>query len=386
MKHFEFEIKTKIKFGLGISVNLNKYLKEFSFKRIGIIIDSKILDLSIIKNIFEKLNNNGFDIKIWKYDLNAEPSYDDLDRIKNKFMENKIPLIDCFVGIGGGSVMDFAKGLATLVVNREKSIFYKGFPININESLPTITIPTVSGTGSEVTYNAVFIDKKNKVKMGINTINNYPLLTILDPKLTLSCPISITSSTGMDGLVHTMESYESIYSNFLIKMFSRNAFNLLFNGLSKIIDDPTNIEIRSNLMLGSYLAGIAVNFGGGPIGALSYPLGVHFNVPHGIAGAVYLPYIIEHNINNGCDYSELYDLIDNTDKSISKNKKNKLFSEKFFELRDILNIPSDLKSFGVNEDNINILLEEIKKFKGAFDENPVLFTLEDGENLLKKLI
>ena len=386
---FEFNLKTKVKFGVRTATNLGRYLKELSFRKIGIIVDPGVYSLEYMKEVLENIKEGGFSkVEIWEYNLNAEPDYDSLDQIKIHFLDrNSRPTVDCFIGIGGGSAIDFAKGLSTLMTNPGKAITYRGFPTNIKPSVPTIAVPTTAGTGSEVTYNAAFIDLKDKRKLGINTMYNFPVLAILDPILTLSCPKSVTVSSGMDALVHTLESYAACQSNPLTKVFAKEAFNLIFNNLHKVLDDPKSIEIRANLQLGAYLAGISlINSGAGPAGALSYPLGVHFKVPHGFAGAVFLPYIVKHNVKKGYDYSELYDLIENTDKSINGKEKNQLFAEKLVELCNKLGVPSTLRVFNVDENNIGILLEETEHLDKAFAQNPIPFSVEDGKGLLMKLI
>jgi len=385
---FEFNLRTKTRFGVGLATKLGEYLEELSFSRVGIIIDSGVQKTDYGRKVLENIEEREFDaVKVWIYDLGAEPDYDSLDMVKPIFIgENSIPLVDCFVGIGGGSVIDFAKGLATLVVNPGKAMEYRGFPKNLNPSLPTIAVPTTAGTGSEVTYNAVFINWHDKKKLGINTIYNFPVLAILDPKLTLSCPKSVTVSAGADALVHALESYTARQSNSLTRIFAREAFKMIFNNLSKVLGYPSNIEIRANLQLGAYLAGISLmNSGSGPAGALSYPLGVHFRVPHGYAGGVFLPHIIKFNVEKGYDYSELYDLIENVDKSKRKEEKNHLFSQKLFKLCDSLEIPSSLSSFGVSESNIDILLKETENLGKAFAQNPIPFSVENGKKLLMEM-
>lgn len=384
----EFKLKTKMRFGAGISSNLGKYLKEFNFEKVGIIVDSSISNLPVVTDIFDGIDSEGIKTIIWEYNLGFEPDYDSLDKIKKRFIdENNESLVDCFVGIGGGSVIDFAKGLATLVKNPGLAINYRGFPKDIVPPIPTIVVPTTAGTGSEATYMAVFINKADKLKRGINTEYNYPYLAILDPKLTVSCPKSVTASTGIDGLVHTLESYVAVQSNVITKNFAREAFRLLFNNLNKVVDFPEDIEVRGNLQIGSYLAGISLmNSGSGIGGVLSAPTSAHFGVPHGIAGGILLPYAIDFNVKNGYDYSELYDLIDGVDKSISKKEKNKLFSKKIFELCRKLDVPKNFKSFGINKDNIDVLLKETEKREKGLAQNPIPFSVEDGKKLLLKIM
>lgn len=385
---FEFNLKTKTKLGVGEALNLGKYLDELSLKKLGVIIDSAIFELPYTKKILRKLQKGFSKVKVWKYDLMAEPDYDSLDKIKLLFLDkNSKSTVDCFVGIGGGSVIDFAKGLATLTVNPGKAIKYRGFPTNINPPLPTVALPTTAGSGSEITYNAVFINLKDKKKLGINTLYNFPALAILDPCLTLSCPKSVTVSSGLDALVHTLESYAARQSNLLSRIFAKRAFKLIFNNLFRILNNPKNLEIRASLQLGAYLAAISLlNSGSGPAGALSYSLGVHFKVPHGLAGGVFLPHIIKHNVKRGYDYSELYDLIDGIDTTLNKQKKNQLFSKKMFLLCKNLGVPATLKDFNVHKNNIDVLLKDVEGFEMAFAQNPVPFSIRNGKKLLTEMI
>ncbi|MCK4365551.1 MAG: iron-containing alcohol dehydrogenase [Thermoplasmatales archaeon] len=384
----EFNLKTKMRFGAGISTDLGKYLKEFNLQRVGIIVDSAISKLPVVNEIFENLNKEGIKTIKWEYDLGFEPDYTSLDIARKQFVNDKNePLVDGFVGIGGGSVMDFSKGLSTLTVNPGPAINYRGFPKDLKKPLPTIVMPTTAGTGSEATYMAVFINKEDKLKRGINTMYNFPLMAILDPKLTVSCPKPVTVSTGIDGLVHALESYVAVQSNYLTKIFARDAFKLLFNNLNKVLDNPKDVNVRGNLMLGSYLAGISLmNSGSGIGGVLSAPTSAHFGVPHGIAGGILLPYAIEFNVKNGYDYSELYDLIDGVDKSIDKKEKNKLFSKRIFELCRKLDIPTNFKDYGINKDNIDVLLKETEKREKGLAQNPIPFSVEDGKKLLLKIM
>jgi alcohol dehydrogenase len=386
---FDFNLKTNAKFGTEKALHLAQYIKELSLSKPGIIIDGGIAGLEYPRKILSALENDSdLTVKTWVYNLRYEPDYDSLDRIKMLFLDAAgKPVTDCFVGIGGGSVIDFAKGLSTVVVNPGKAVQYKGFPVHIHPSLPTIAIPTTAGTGSEVTYNAVFTDNEQKKKLGINTRNNYPALAILDPLLTVNSPMSVTVSSGMDALVHTLESYAAVQSNPLSRIFAREAFFMIFNNLFLVKDYPKDCEIREKIQYGAYLAGISlINSGSGPSGALSYPLGVHFKVPHGIAGAVFIPHIIRHNVQAGYDYSELYDLINGVDRSLSKASKNEQFAEKVFLLCKKLDVPEKLSGFGVNASTVHLFLADIDALERAFAQNPVPFTVEEGKKLVRSMI
>lgn len=386
---FDFNVKTNARFGPYKALKLPEYLSGLSLSRIGLVIDGGISGLEYVGKVRAALEGSpGFTVKTWVYDLRHEPDYDSLDRIKALFLDPAgKPLVDCFVGIGGGSVIDFAKGLSTVTVNPGKAVQYKGFPENIRPPLPTIAIPTTAGTGSEVTYNAVFTDNSTRKKLGINTRLNYPVLAILDPVLTVNSPPSVTVSSGMDALVHTLESYAAVQSNTLSRIFAKEAFRHVFNNLFRVKGEPGNVEVRSKIQFGAYLAGISlINAGSGPAGALSYPLGVHFKVPHGIAGAVFIPHIVRHNVSRGYDYSELYDLIDGADHSLQMKAKNEEFSEKLFVLCRELAVPDTLRGFGVDEKTVNVLCTEAESLKKAFGQNPVEFSVDDAKALLRTMV
>jgi len=385
---FEFNLRTKTRFGVGSARNLGTYLEELSYRRIGVVVDSAVASQPYVCEVLDGLSAKGFSVTTSAYDLNAEPDYAALDRIKTRFIDpSGLPLVDCFVGIGGGSVIDFAKGLATLVVNSGNAITYRGFPKGITPSLPTIAIPTTAGTGSEVTYNAVFIDWKEKKKLGINTMHNFPALAILDPLLTLSCPKSVTVSSGMDAVVHSIGSWASPQSNPLTRMFAREAFGKLYGSLLRVLDDPSNIGIRANIQFGAYLASISLmNSTSDPAGVLSYPLGVEFRVPHGIAGGVFLPHIVEHNVRMGFDYSELYSRIDGARMDQDRAGRNLHFSGLIHELSRKLDVPESLRTFGVNEGNVHLLLQAAEQRAKSFELNPVPFTVDDAKRLIMKLV
>lgn len=387
--HFEFNLRTKTKFGVGEALNLGRYLIDLSFTRVGVILDSAILNLDYTQKILDSIKCSNPDVlQLWVYDLNAEPDYETLDQVKSLFLDsNSRSTVDVFIGIGGGSVIDFAKGLATVVVNPGKAIQYRGFPKDLIQPLPTVALPTTAGTGSEVTYNAVFIDWKDNLKLGINTMYNFPIMAILDPLLVSTCPKNVALSSGLDALVHAMESYMSVKANSLTRMLSREAFSLIFNNIAGVVFEPENIDGWAKMQLGAYLAGIALfNTGSGPTGAMSYSLGVHFKVPHGIAGGIFLPYVVEHNVKLGLDLSDLYYCIDGVDIMTDSNTKSDIVSNSFFDLYGKLNINLNLCQFGVNESNVKILLENLKKYDVAFQQNFVPFTIRDGQKILKLLL
>lgn len=378
----EFLLNSNMRHGTGELGNLSSYLEDMGFKNIALIIDKAILDVEYVKNMVSKCRNNFKRCEVLVYKLQGEPTYDYLDECSVIMRKHKD--LDVIVGIGGGSVIDLAKGIAVLMKNKGSGIDYRGFPKNINRPLPVVAIPTTAGTGSDATYNAVFTDSKAGKKLGINTTMNFPVLSILDPKLISTCPRDVVASSGMDALTHAMESFVSKRATLISRIYSIEAIRLLIPNLEKVLDFPEDINIKGNLQLGAYLAGIALfNASSGPAGALSYLLGTWYKVPHGTAGAIFLPHIHRFNFENGYyDYSILYDAI-NKDDGKSRKDKADYITDRIFFLNKKLGIKGDLSSYGVKKEDIKRFEQEaLTTIKAAFSFNPI----EMKESDIKKLL
>ncbi|MFH2106779.1 MAG: iron-containing alcohol dehydrogenase [Candidatus Micrarchaeota archaeon] len=381
---FRFKLRTDARFGVGMAEKLGELLKEKGYSNPIILIDTGVINLPSIKKIVEETGKTCKVLKVFENKV-PEPTYGSLDEARTHF-EGLKP--DCVVGIGGGSTLDLAKGIATLMTNPGKGLLYRGFNLVKTLPLPVIAIPTTAGTGSEATFNAVFTEKSEKKKMGINTEYNFPVLAILDPVLITSCPKKVAVGSGMDAIVHTLESFVANASTPTSRMYAKQAFALLFNNLEKAVKDPKDIEAQSKVLLGSHYAGISlVNSGAGPAGAMSYPLGTYFDVPHGIAGAMFIPHVVKMNVDKGCNtYNQLYDLIDGADHGLSEEEKANEFSKEFTRFCNALDVPKKLNVFGVKKSDKELLQREAAVLKGAFGMNPVPFGEKEVQELLDMLI
>jgi len=365
---FQFEVNTKIYAGKHEALNIKKYLKDNNIKSPFLVIDRAVFNTEYGKDFIEKADLDA--ILVYS---EAEPTYELLESYREETNKTKSKAV---IGLGGGSVMDFAKGLAFLATNKKPALEYRGFPTGHKKPLPIVTIPTTAGTGSEVTYNAVFINAQTQQKLGINTKDCFPTFSILDPVFIQSCPKPVIVSSGLDALTHAIESYGATKANDITRAMSHKAMELILFWLGMIKSIKNDIMIAEKLQYGAYLAGMALmNSGSGPSGALSYYLGPRFNVPHGLAGAIFLPYVTEYNEANGVKYPKFnpeyvggltYDI---------------------FDLYDKLNFDyKTLEHFGVTKDNLPKLLEGIEKLQPAFDQNPVPFKTKNAENIIRRLM
>ena len=380
---FNFWLKTDVRFGEGIVQGLPEILQSWNVKRVAVIADAGVKSNQHVQALKDKLNST-FDTVTWVESGVAEPDYDYLDEFKKSFSAD----YDVMIGIGGGSTLDLAKAVSVLVTNPGKAIEYRGFDLIKNPGIPLVAIPTTAGTASEVTPNAVFTDTNEMRKFGINTNLYVPRLALLDPLMTISCPRSVTVSAGIDAIVHTIESYAAKRTNPMTRMFAREAFQLLFSGLPAVVADPDNVELRAKVQRGAFCAGIGLmNSGAGPAGALSYPLGVHFKVPHGLAGGVFISRVARFNAERGfTDYADLYDLIEGADKSLSPEEKSVKFCDELDKLLKELEVPDTLSPFGVQESDLPNLAQQTMLLIGALDQNPVPFNIKEVEYVLGRLV
>ncbi len=381
---FSFKVATELQYGVGCSRSIGTFLADRGYTRVSVLVDEGVAtNSSYYREIFGLLDSDGRQIHVEVLRGTEEPDYDYLDDVVAAFCPIETDII---IGIGGGSCLDITKAVAVLLTNPGKGVDYRGFDKVVNPGIPTIAIPTTAGTGSEVTINAVFTDKHEKKKLGINGRYLNATFALLDAEWTMSCPLSVAVSSGMDALTHTLESFMCKKSNLLTRTFSREAFRQIYTALPALIDDPQNHEKRQQILLGSYLAGIALfNSGSGISGALSYPIGVHYKVPHGIGGGIFLASVVEYNVAKGyLEYAELLDLVEPSP-GISVEEKNQRFAKRLRALSDLLDVPRYLDQWGITIENVSEVAKLMLPLQAAFDQNPVPFAADhDALAMLKK--
>ncbi len=375
-----FLVNTDLNFGVGIIDKADNIIESKGFRKILLILDKNVQNNIEITNFRKRLSEK-IQTDLFLNEM-SEPDYDYLDSFCERIKAGEGPKeYDLIVAVGGGSTLDLAKGAAVVLKNGGPAINYKGFPKINTAPIPVVAIPTLAGTGSEIAYNAVFTDNQKQNRLGINTELNYPILSIVDPALSLSAPKSAVISGALDCFGHIMESYISINANHFTQELSKSAFELWFKGVNKFIEENDDVEGRSYLFSASILANMVLNnVGSGLGGSFSYPLGALYGVPHGIGEGIFIPYLVKFYINHGYHvYDELHDIIPGTDKSISSPKKNEDFVNQLEIIFDKLEVPKSLSIWGIGKEDINILQSEIE---GAFHEAPVEFTVDDFRKMI----
>ena len=256
-----------------------------------IITDAGIKKLGLTKRLESALKDAGIHYAIYDQVV-ANPTTKNVDEALDMYYDQNCSAI---IGFGGGSSMDCAKAVGARVAKPNQSLARMKGILKVHKKLPLlIAIPTTAGTGSETTLACVIVDSETRHKYVINDFPLIPRYAVLDPKVTLSLPPFITATTGMDALTHAVEGYIGNSTTVATKKEALMAVSLIFQNLENAFKDGSNIEARRNMLKASYYAGCAFTKSYvGYVHAIAHSLGGEYNVPHGLANAILLPFVLE---------------------------------------------------------------------------------------------
>ncbi len=279
----------KARFGPGVVSQIGEIAASLGVKRGVLVTDASMEEHGYTDRVEQYLLEAGIECCVFA-GVEPEPSVETTDAVAELAREHECQLV---VGLGGGSCLDVAKAVSVLITNEGSAAAYQGLGLVKKPGVPKILIPTTAGTGSEVTFTSVLIRKSDGVKGGINDDALYAEYCLLDPELTLSLPPFHTAATGMDALTHALEAYTSKQATPLSDMFAEEALRRIGRNIRVATFNGKDLAARSEMLLASYYAGIALaNAGVGACHALAYPLGGMFGVPHGVANALLIPYVV----------------------------------------------------------------------------------------------
>ncbi len=287
-----FRTVPRIVMGPGALSRLADEVKALKAKKVLIVTDQGLIDAGLVKQAQDVLEKADIQYAVFG-DVEADPRYEIVaDCVAMIRGENT----DLVIGFGGGSPIDIAKVSAVMATNEGPIAEYFGIDLVPRPGLPTLIIPTTAGTGSEVTPIAILSDHTEKLKKGIVSPHLFPAIALLDPELTLGLPSRVTAATGMDALIHAIESYISKNATSISDMLARQAMQLIAKNIRTAYADGRNLEARGNMLEGSLLAGMAFCTAGvTAVHAFAYPIGAEFHIPHGVANSIMLTPVMEFN-------------------------------------------------------------------------------------------
>lgn len=319
-------------------------------------------------------------------DVEPEPS---IENVESVYREQIAPFApDAVLSIGGGSVLDAAKLFAVRLTNAQPLREWLGIDLIASPGVPLILVPTTSGTGSEVTPNAIVTLPDEALKVGIVSRHLLPQLVILDATLTLDLPKPITAATGMDAFIHALESYISTKANPVSDMYAMESMRLIGANLLEAYDNGQSLKAREAMLLGSMYGGLALTAAGtAAVHALAYPLGGMFNVTHGVANSMLLPHVMQFNRDaieaRLANVAHALAVAHHDDSDAQAAEK---LLARIREWTAALAIPQDLRRFGVSEDHLDALAVAASKVKRLLGNNPKPLSLDDIKAIYRRLL
>jgi alcohol dehydrogenase class IV len=308
------------------------------------------------------------------------------------------------VGIGGGSVMDFAKVASQLLRHGGDVRDLYGENLVAEPGIPLITVPTTGGTGAEVTCIAVVYDAERGMKVGVASPYLEPAMAIVDPELTLTCPPGLTAATGADALTHLVEAFTGraknpdpaqieshlyVGKNLLTDLYCRHGLSLADTAFARVVADPSDLSARTDKMMAAFSAGMAINTAGtAGAHAIQSPIGALTHTAHGLGVGALLPYVMRYNLPTRLEeFAEIGRILHVAPAGGSVEAKAHAGIQRIEELLDTLGCPLNLKALGLEPDQFEYVADQALLATRLTANNPrdldrvgVLAILERGYN------
>lgn len=348
MNPFVFNTSKSIQFGPGLVAKIGDLAAAHIGRRIMLVTDPGMIATGIVEKAVESLTAAGATVVLFK-DVAADPPE---AVILAAAGQAKSAEVEGVIGLGGGSSLDVAKLVALLALGKEELKDVYGVGNVRGARLPLMLVPTTAGTGSEVTPISIVTTGTNE-KMGVVSPVILPDIALLDPELTLGLPPHITAATGIDAMVHAIEAYASASANNnpISRMLATQALTLMGRSVLTAVHEGSNMEARSDMLLGSMLAGQA--FANSPVAAvhaLAYPLGGHFHIPHGLSNALVLPHVLRFNSKTAPrPYAELAPFAFPDMADLQGQEAAEAFCERLAELSKACGLQQSLREMGIAE-------------------------------------
>ncbi|MFC0562259.1 iron-containing alcohol dehydrogenase [Halalkalibacter alkalisediminis] len=364
--------------GEGSLGTLPELIRSKKIQSVLIVTDKGIVTLGLLDLLLKGLEANRIAYVIYDQTV-PNPTIDNIEEALELFHLNECQGIIAF---GGGSPMDCAKGVGARVARPKKTIAQMKGELKVRKEIPLlIAVPTTSGTGSEATVAAVISNRKTKEKFVIVDPVLIPHIAVLDPLLTVNLPKHITATTGMDALTHAIEAYIGRSNTKETRQYCREAIKLIFENLYTAYSDGTNIHARTNMQQASYLAGVAFTRAYvGNIHAIAHTLGGYYSVPHGLANAVIMPFVLKYYGKSvHLSLAELADLVGISESHETAEEKANKFIHAIEKLNEDMEIPT--KVSGILEHDIPVLAERALKEANPLYPVPMILTREEMVHL-----
>ena len=376
---YQYNFPTTIRFGTGASKELGDYLTKNGLSKPLIVTDPLVAQLGFFKDIVANLKKQNKSVEVF-FDIHKNPVKSDVYKGTDAFDGHDR---DCIIGIGGGAALDVARAIVLRINHREDLFKYDdliGGDVYVTNDVPHfITIPTTSGTGSEVGRSAIIADDATHQKKILFSPKLLAKIVFADPDLTMGLPPSVTAATGMDALTHNMEAYLAKMPHPLCEGIALEGISLISQSLERAVNKP-DLESRSKMLIASMMGAIAFQKGLGVVHSLAHPLSSLLDTHHGLANAVNIPYGMEYNV---AGFEDKFRRIARTLEL--KEESGEGVVRYLFELNDSISIPRRLRDIGVGESHIETLAD-LAFADFAHPNNPKPVTREDFKLLYQRAL
>ena len=284
-------------FGAGARRMLADEFRGRGYVRAFVVTDKDLIRFGVAGKVTGVLDEAGIAYEIFS-DLKPNPTVKNVQAGVEAFCRSGA---DAIVAIGGGSAMDTAKAVGSSAANPAVGdvVSREGTAPTANRSVPVFALPTTAGTAAEVTINYVITDEANTKKMVCVDPKDIPAVAIIDAELMAAMPRGLTAATGMDALTHAIEGYITKGAWTLTDMFELKAVELIARWLPAAVENGADTEAREGMAVAQYIAGMGFsNVGLGLVHGMAHPLGAFYDIPHGVANALLLPYVMQYNMES----------------------------------------------------------------------------------------
>ncbi len=377
MTNFIFNTTKSIVSQAGACARMAEIAGPVLGKRVVLVTDKGVRSLGLADPALASLSAAGIEVAVFD-DVAADPPEHNILALVDFVRAHKATGI---LAIGGGSPMDVAKVAALLAESGESLSDVYGVNVAKGPRLPLVLVPTTAGTGSEVTPIAI-ITTGDAEKKGVVSPLLLPDIAILDAELTIGLPPAVTAATGIDAMVHAIESYASASANNnpISRGLARQALRLLGGNIREAVFNGQNRDARGAMLLGSLLAGQA--FANSPVAAvhaLAYPIGGHFHIPHGLSNALVLAHVLRFNLSHASEvYAEIAADAFPELAGLPAETRAAAFIEALSELGRELQIPQRLRDVGIPRDALEMMARDAMKQTRLLINNPRELTEADA--------
>jgi alcohol dehydrogenase class IV len=382
-KTYALHLPTRILFGVGTALQVGIEASRLGISHALVVTDSGLVQTEIPGTITKALDDAGVKWTLFG-DVEPNPSIGTIMKGVDVYARQGC---DGLIAVGGGSPMDAAKAMGFVATNGGDIREYFGADKIKKPLPPLVAIPTTCGTGSEVTQFAVVTDTEKHFKMGIGSPHNIPKVAIVDPSLLAKLPSTMVASTGMDALCHAIESYTSQAAQFLSDAFSLRAIEMIGRHLRPAVanGNPTDL---AGMAMASTLAGLGFNNTRTTlVHAMSHAVTAHAQVPHGIANAILVRYVMEFNLIGDPDkHADIAAALGEDTDGLSTMEAGRLAVDAVQELADDVGIPRTLREVGVADTLVESMADGAMKSALGVGLNPRRPTRQDVVALYRKAL